>query len=81
MCDGKPEKSGGLTLCTDSFSIEDIKQLIFVLTMRYDFKCSVHHPRPNQYRIYFSKKSMESLRKIVAPYVVSSMLQKIKIKK
>lgn len=70
--DGKLDKSG-LTLCTDSYSIQDVVRLINVLIIRYDLKCSIHIPNKGQYRIYISKKSIPNLINLVLPYIVPSM--------
>ena len=40
-----------LTLCTDSYSIEDVVRLMNVLFIRYDLKCTLH-VYENRYRIY-----------------------------
>lgn len=44
-------KDGGLTLCTDCYSVQDVVKLVNVLTIRYGFKCSLHHRNEGQYRI------------------------------
>jgi hypothetical protein len=68
-------KGKGLSLCTDSYSLKDVIKLMNVLTTRYGFKCTIHLARRDQYRIYILSKSMESLRRLVIPYMV--MLYKI----
>ena len=53
MGDGTSCKNSGITLCTDSFSIEDIVRLMNVLILRYDLKCSTHTPREvSKYNLY-----------------------------
>lgn len=75
--DGSVQRHG-LLICTDSFSIQDITLLINVLIIRYDLICTIQTRSKGQYRIYISEKSMDKLRSIVAPYMVNSMLYKIK---
>jgi hypothetical protein len=51
-----------------------------VLIIRYNFICTIRTNNPGQYRIFISNKSMNSLRAIVLPYMVESMLYKINLK-
>lgn len=69
-------KSKGLSLCTDSFSIEDVVRLMNVLIIRYDLKCTLHKSN-NNYRIFISRNSMEKVVKIVKPYMIPSMYYKL----
>jgi len=77
MGDGRAFKSGGISLCTDSYSIEDIVRLMNVLIIRYGLKCSIHMHREGHYRIYVSKNSLDTLRDIIKPYIIPSMYYKI----
>jgi len=45
MGDGAYYKGGGLAICTDSYSIQDVVRLMNVLVVRYDLKCSLHRHR------------------------------------
>lgn len=74
--DGTRSKKG-LILCTDSYSLKEVIILINVLIIRYNFICTLRVVRDNQYRIYISEKSLNSLKKIVIPHMDSSMLYKI----
>jgi LAGLIDADG DNA endonuclease family/LAGLIDADG endonuclease len=76
MGDGQKRESG-LVLCTDSFTLPEVVLLVNVLITRYNFTCSIRTNNPGQYRIYISNKSMDSLRKIVSPYIDDSMLYKV----
>jgi len=76
MGDGSRDKSFGLVLCTDSFSIEDVVRLMNVLIVRYGIDCTIRY-NGNYNRIYIRNKSMPLLRTIVSPYMHSSMLYKI----
>jgi len=77
MGDGAYHKDGGLILCTDSYSLQNVIYLINVLIIKYDFKCTLQKTSSKNYRIYFKKESMDNLRKIVSPFMLSSMLYKI----
>jgi len=74
--DGSVSKKG-LLLCTDSYSIEDVVRLVNVLIIRYNLICTIRLHRENQYRIYISERSLNSLKKLVLPYMVNSMKYKI----
>jgi len=76
MGDGQ-NRERGLVLCTDSFTLEGVVLLVNVLIIRYNFICTIRVNNPGQYRIYISEKSMDSLRTIVSPFMVKSMLYKI----
>lgn len=69
----------GLVLCTDSFSMSDVILLVNVLIIRYNFICFIRTSKLGHNRIYISEKSMNSLRKIVKPYMDSSMLYKLNL--
>ena len=77
MGDGKYVESGGLRLCTNSYSLKEVVKLINVLILRYDLNCTIHKAGSEQYMIFISKKSMVNLKNIVKPFFVSSMLYKI----
>jgi LAGLIDADG DNA endonuclease family len=44
-------KGWGLTLCTESFHVQDQVRLINVLILKYELKCTLHKQR-NSYNIY-----------------------------
>lgn len=68
----------GLKFATNSFSYDDCLLLCNVLFEKYNLRTSVQSAGvTNQYIIYVFKESMPTLRKIVHPYVVSSMLYKL----
>lgn len=76
MGDGQ-KRTVGLVLCTDSYTIQETVLFISVLILRYNFICTLREVKKNQYRIYISEKSMNSLRNIVSPYMIDSMLYKL----
>lgn len=77
--DGKVSKTGGLLLCTDSYSTQDFVRLMNVLILRCGLECTLHSSSEGKYRIYILKRSMDKLRAIVLPYFVTNMLYKLHI--
>jgi hypothetical protein len=77
MGDGSYLEGGGLLLCTDSYSIQEVVILINVLIIRYKLKCTIRVRNKNQYRIYISRSSIKILQSFVSSYIESSMLYKI----
>ena len=67
----------GLKICTDSYSIKDVVQLMNVLIIKYRLECRLRTHRKNQYRIYIRQSSMHLLQDIVAAHMHSSMLYKL----
>lgn len=68
----------GLKLSTNSFTFEDTTRLALVLNKLYGLKSSVQSAGYlNQYVIYIWSESMNKLRQLVKPYIVSSMLYKL----
>lgn len=67
-----------LKLCTNSFSYADCNRLINILYELYNIKATVQSAGVlNQYHIYIWIESMNILRSLVRPYIVSSMLYKL----
>lgn len=76
MDDGQYVKNGGLTLCTDNFTAEEVLQLKEVLESKYGLVCTLHHKK-NNLRIYISGKSLPHLIDIVGPYMHTSFNYKL----
>lgn len=76
MGDGSAQ-GRALTICTDSYSIPEIVNLINVLIIRYRLNCKLRYHSPTQPRIFIYQDSMEKLRKIVSPFMHKSMIYKI----
>jgi hypothetical protein len=68
----------GLTISTESFSINDTIRLLNVLMVKYSLDCSIRK-HSTGYNIYIKEKSMPLLRTLVQPYMHSSMLYKLRI--
>ena len=75
--DGKYVDSGGLRLCTNSYSIQDVTRLKDVLITHYGLICTIHKTQKGQHLIFISKNSMDKLRSIVKQHMVPNMLYKI----
>jgi ubiquinol-cytochrome c reductase cytochrome b subunit len=64
-----------LTLCTDSFTIQEVVLLINILIIKYDLNCSIRKHN-NNFRIDI--KSMAKLHKLVDPYIIPFSAYKLK---
>jgi len=77
MGDGNKNRHG-LTISTESFSLNDTVRLINVLMIRYRLDCTMRQKSPG-YTIYITEKSMPLLRTLVQPHMHSSMLYKLRM--
>lgn len=68
-----------LLLCTDYYSIKEIVLLINVL-IKYDIQCTIRYYNQRYPIRYILKKFLPKIRKIVLPYMHSSMLYKLGLK-
>lgn len=68
--------TSGILLQTQSFTIKENVFIINVLMIKFQIKSSIHMQR-NQPIIYIKSESMPILRKLVSPYLHSSMMYKI----
>nr|YP_009690314.1 LAGLIDADG homing endonuclease [Fomitiporia mediterranea]QEG57094.1 LAGLIDADG homing endonuclease [Fomitiporia mediterranea] len=75
MGDGTKVKKG-LTLQTQSFTIQECVFIISILIYKFNLKCSIHMQR-NQPTIYISTKSVKKLKPLILPYMCSSMKYKL----
>jgi ubiquinol-cytochrome c reductase cytochrome b subunit len=81
--DGSKVKRGGVTLCTDSFSKDEVFKLKSVLETKYNFICTIHEKKNRTgnnkiyYRIYISAKSLALLKSLVKEYMYPSMIYKL----
>lgn len=70
--------SSGLKLCTNSFTLKEVKFLSKYLDDMYSLDTSIHKTGViNQYVIYIPKKSINKLKFIVSPFMHSSMKYKL----
>ena len=77
MGDGNLNRHG-LTISSESFSVNDTVRLLNVLMVKYRLNCSIRKHSIG-YNIYIKEKSMPLLRTIVLPHMHSSMLYKLRI--
>jgi hypothetical protein len=79
--DGQQVKKGGVTLCTDNYTLKEIEILIKALSNRYDLKCSIHKKKGKSEkiynRIYIKKNSLDNIKSLISPYIHKSFLYKI----
>lgn len=75
--DGSPHANGGLRLCTNSFTIQDVTRLRDVLVSRFGLTCTIYKIQTDRYGIYITKGSMDKVRSIVKQHMAPSMLYKI----
>lgn len=76
MQDGSRGTSKGLYLCTDSFTLDDVKRLSKYLNNKYDIKSSIHKSGKN-YRIYILAKSVETVKILILPFMHKTMNYKL----
>lgn len=79
--DGQQVKKGRITLCTDNYSLSEVEILIKALSNRYNLECSIHKKKGKSEkiynRIYIKKKSLDSIKSLIIPYVHKSFLYKL----
>ena len=74
----------GLKIATNSFTKEEVMQLIKVQDKNFNQDCTIHNSKKGDkiyYIIYIRTHSMDNLRKQVIPYFHESMLYKLGIDK
>lgn len=76
ICGDGSAKPHGLVICTDSYDLPSVIRLMNVLIIRYRLDCTLRYN--GQYpRIYIKQASMPTLKNIVEPYMVSTMMYKL----
>ena len=78
--DGQLVKKGGITLCTDNYTLEEVKILIDGLKVNFNADCSIHikKGKSNTYhRIYIKKASFETIKPLIIEHVHKSFLYKL----
>ena len=80
--DGQHVKRGGITLCTDNYSYDEVLILKLILEDKYKLQCTIHNKNiaKGYYRIYISAKSLPILQSLVVEYFHGSMLYKLNLK-
>ena len=77
--DDSYKHGSGLSICTDSYSEQEILILVNVLNNKFNIDCNMMNRKIDQYRIYVKVKSLNHLRNLVLPYFVPSMLYKLQL--
>ena len=71
--DGQLVKRGGITLCTDSYTLPEVELLIQILENKYKLKCTIHIKKGisgNEYhRIYIGRKSLYEIKPLLIPHM------------
>ena len=68
MADGSYEK-GGLILCTDNFTMQEVCSLIGLLHYNFGFDCTLRETEKGHHRIYIKRSSMPHLRALVGSFL------------
>lgn len=76
MDDGQYVKRGGVTLCTDSFTLDEVNLLKGVLENKFGLICTLHVKNKGN-RIYISGKSLPLLRAELTKYMHPSFMYKL----
>lgn len=81
--DGQLVKRGGITLCTDNYTLAEVELLIQVLANLYNAKCSIHYKKGRAdriyHRIYIGKSSFDNIKPLITQYVHRSFLYKVHV--
>jgi hypothetical protein len=79
MEDGSRQMKQGVSIATNSFTLDEVLFLADILKVKYDLKCTVVNTgTKNQWRISIWKESMDKLGNLISPYLVPDMTYKIK---
>jgi len=81
MDDGQQVKRGGVTLCTDSFDLEEVNILKEALKLNFNLDTNIHHKKSKNgsiyERIYIPKAGLDEIKPSIIPHIHDSMLYKI----
>lgn len=79
--DGQYVEKGGITLCTDNYTLPEVKTLIAALQSNFNADCSIHNKKVKNgnlyYRIYIKKASFNAIKPLILEYVHESFLYKL----
>jgi hypothetical protein len=70
----------GLVLCTDSFKLEEVKLLQFILKNKFEINSTIQGLNSNRSRIYIIQESMPKLINLVKPFILPTMQYKLHLK-
>jgi LAGLIDADG DNA endonuclease family len=77
MGDGS-KRNKGITLCTDSFRINEVVILINILKIKYDINSTIHMEKYKP-RIYINNKELNKILNYIKPYFIENFLYKISL--
>jgi hypothetical protein len=81
MDDGQQVKRGGVTLCTDSYSSDEVNLLKFALESKFNIFTTIHKKKGKEDsiydRIYIGKSSLDNLKPYLKEHMHESLLYKI----
>lgn len=76
--DGYKVKNKGFKFCNNGYSLTEVKLLVSILKDKYELTTTIIKTGAlNQYNIYITKSSLNTLIKIVKPFIHESMLYKL----
>jgi len=70
------KRNEGITLCTDSFSLQEVVLLINIFNIKFNISPTIHKEK-NNFRIYINKKDLMKIKPFIEPYFVNHFLYKI----
>ena len=81
MDDGTWNKNRGLVLCTNSYTLDEVKYLIKILIDKFtlDGVSAIKAGAINQYLIYIPKRNMPTLIPLLTPHIHPMFLYKLNI--
>lgn len=66
-----------LSICTESFSEQEVLLLISVLKEKFNIQCNPMKRGTNKFRIYVRTRSLNDFSNLVSPYFIPSMMYKL----
>lgn len=66
----------GITLCTNSFTLQEVVLLINILIIKFDIQPTIHKDNTN-YRIFIKGQDLNKIKPQIYPYFVDCFLYKI----
>jgi hypothetical protein len=69
--------SGRLTICTDSFTLDEVTLLANTLNGKWNLECYINKSSNGGFRIIIPKRSLPILQNLLNPVMPSMMLHKI----
>ena len=83
MDDGQQVKKGGITLCTDSFTLKEVLVLKDALEIKFNLKVSIHLKKGKKgtiyNRLYINKESFDKIKPFLKCYILDLFLYKLNL--